>query len=165
MDVFSLVSVYDRAGVSLQEEQDFAARLRTRNPGVGTVQLTAKCRPGVCSPEGATFADQVQVEVLPRLKLLGPATGRLLLPHSGRAQVVTNRDGVSRMSYQLLRPPTDCVGRQDLMDVSPHGEISTGSVNGHAVVMVTSHEEDWGLNQTAIVHIEVNIYIIIHTWL
>ena len=36
VDVQSLASVYDKAGVSLQEEQDFSAILRTRNPGRGT---------------------------------------------------------------------------------------------------------------------------------
>ena len=61
MDVLSLASHYDKAGVSLQEEQDFGAFLRTRNPGQGIIRLTATCHPGACTPEGATFSDHVQV--------------------------------------------------------------------------------------------------------
>lgn len=41
--------------------------------------------------------------------------------------------------------------------MSPQGEIRTAAVNGHAVVMVTEHEEDLGLNQTMLVHVEVSV--------
>lgn len=51
MDVVSLASVYEKAGVSLQEEQDFAARLRTHNPGQATVKLVASCPAGICQPD------------------------------------------------------------------------------------------------------------------
>ena len=61
MDVLSLASHYDKAGVSLQEEQDFGAFLRTRNPGQGIIRVTATCHPGACIPEGATFSDHLQV--------------------------------------------------------------------------------------------------------
>lgn len=61
MDVLSLSSHYDKAGVSLQEEQDFGAFLRTRNPGQGIIRLMATCHPGACTPEEATFSDHVQV--------------------------------------------------------------------------------------------------------
>ena len=40
--------------------------------------------------------------------------------------------------------------------MSPQGEIRTAAVNGHAVVMVTEHEEDLGLNQTVLIHVEVS---------
>ena len=154
MDVLSLSSVYDKAGVSLQEEQDFAARLNTRNPGQGVVRLTAKCHPGACIPDQATFTDHVQIQVIPPLKLLRPGNGHFLLPHNGHTRIVTNRDGISRMSYQLLQSSGN--DRQELVSVSPQGEIKTGAVNGHAVVMVTAHEEDLGLNQTVTVHVEVS---------
>lgn len=55
MDVFSLSSVYEEASVSLQEERDFYAMLRTRNPGQGVVRISAKCGIGMCEPELATF--------------------------------------------------------------------------------------------------------------
>lgn len=153
MDVMSLASDYDRAGISLQEEQDFGAFLRTRNPGQGIIQLTAVCQPGACHPDEATFTDHVQVQVFPPLRLVRPANGHFLLPHNGEARIVTSQDGVSRLSYQLLRSD-----RHDLISVSPQGEIKTAAVNGHAVVMVTEHETDLGLNQTVLVHVEVSLW-------
>lgn len=154
MDVLSLVSVYDKAGVSLQEEQDFAAMLRSRNPGQGTVRLTAKCGPGVCDPDLATFTDHVQIRVLPPLELLRPYNGHLLLPHNGLSKIVTNRDSISTLSYHLLQ---DSVvgGSLSVISVSSQGEISTRSVNGHAVVMVMTNEEGLGFNQSVVVHVEV----------
>ena len=47
--------------VSLSEEKDSAAHLHTHNTGVGTIHLTAKCPLDICSPDGATFSDQVQI--------------------------------------------------------------------------------------------------------
>ena len=166
MDVLSLASVYDKAGVSLQEEQDFAARLRTRNPGQGTVRLTASCQTGACDPDKAVFTDHVQIHVLPTLHLLQPVDGHFLLPHNGHARIVTNRDGISRMSYQLLHDAG--MERQEVVTISPHGEIKTATVNGHAVVLVTAHEEDMGLNQTVSVHVEVScngyILMVVNYW-
>ena len=121
--------------------------------GQGVVRLTAKCRPGACVPDQATFTDQVQIQVIPPLKLLRPANGHFLLPNNGRARIVTNRDGISRLSFQLLL--TSGMDKRDLVSISPLGEVQTGAVNGHAIVMVTAHEEDLGLNQTVAVHIEV----------
>ena len=161
MDVLSLVSVYDKAGVSLQEEQDFTAMLRSRNPGQGTVRLTAKCGPGACEPELATFTDHVQIRVLPPLELLRPCDGLLLLPHNGLAKIVTNRDGVSQLSYQLLQNSVGG-GSGGVISVSPLGEISTAAVNGHAVVMVMANEEDMGLNQSVVVHVEVSFCSLIN---
>ena len=59
MDTLSLTSVYDKAGVSLQEEQDFDVSLHARNPGQGVVRLVVKCPPGLCIPDNAVFTDQV----------------------------------------------------------------------------------------------------------
>ena len=58
------------------------------------------------------------------------------------------------MSYQLLHVAG--MERQEVVTISPHGEIKTVTVNGHAVVLVTAHEEDMGLNQTVSVHVEVS---------
>ena len=96
---------------------------------------------------------------MPPLQLLRPANGHFLLPHNGEAKIVTNRDGVSRLSYQLLQGSS--LERQDLISVSPQGEIRTAAVNGHAVIMVTEHEEDLGLNQTVLVHVEVSLHAIL----
>ena len=65
--------------------------LRTRNPGQGVIRLTAKCPPGVCSPNEATFYDEVQVLIFARLKLLNPPDGHFLLPQNGHARIITNR--------------------------------------------------------------------------
>ena len=121
------------------------------------VRLTAKCHPGACVPDQATFTDQIQIQVIPPLKLLRPANGHFLLPHNGHTRIVTNRDGISRMSYQLLH--TAGVDKQDIVSVSPLGEVQTGAVNGHAIVMVTAHEEDLGLNQTVAAHLEVCVSV------
>lgn len=80
-----------QAGISIQEEQDFAAIMHTRNPGQGVIRLTAKCPPGLCTPDEAVFTDQVQVQVLPALQLLNPPDGFFLLPHNGVARIITNR--------------------------------------------------------------------------
>ena len=40
------------------------------------------------------------------------------------------------------------------MSVNRAGQVSTTSVSGTAVVLVTVHEE-FGINQTAVVHVEV----------
>ena len=50
-----------KVGVSLSEVKDFAACLHTHNTGVGTIHLTAKCPLDICSPDEATFSDQVQI--------------------------------------------------------------------------------------------------------
>lgn len=157
MDALSVVSVYDKAGVSLQEEQDFDATLHTRNPGQGALRLGMKCPPRVCTPDQASFVDQVRVQVLSPLRLLRPLNGHFLLPHNGRARIVTNRDGVSVLSYQVLNGCGGGVaeGGEGLVTLSRHGEVKAGAVNGHAVVMVTESEEEFGLNQTLIVHVEV----------
>lgn len=40
--------------------------------------------------------------------------------------------------------------------VSRSGQVSTASLSGTAVVLVTVHEE-FGINQTAVVHVEVRM--------
>ncbi len=153
MDVLTLFSVYEEASVSLQEERDFEAMLRTRNPGHGVVRITAKCGIGMCEPEMASFTDQVQVQVVPPLQLVRPLNGHFLLPQKGRAKIVTNRDDVSSLSYRLLR---SVEGGESVISVSSDGEISTAAVNGHAVVMVTANEMDVALNQSVVIHVEVS---------
>jgi nuclear pore complex protein Nup210 len=152
MDSLTLVSVYEKSGVALDEEKDFAARLHTRNPGVGEIQLEAKCPPGVCTPDEATFQDRVQVQVLSKLILKSPQDGYFLLPQYSSARIETNRDGIARMSYQLLAPEaTD----PNLIVLSSLGQVTTAGINGHAVVMVTSFESESSFNQSVSVHVEV----------
>ena len=155
MDVVSLASVYEKAGVSLQEEQDFAARLRTHNPGQGTVKLVATCHAGFCDPDRQVFKDEVKIEVIPPLTLVHPFSGKLLIPQAGRVKIVTSRDGLSVLSYKLFCDHVKGGGGDSVISVSEEGEILAGGVNGHAVVMVTASEEDTGINQSAIVHVEV----------
>ena len=157
MDALSITSVYDKAGVSLQEEQDFSATLHTRNPGQGELRLGVKCPPQTCIPDMAFFTDQIRIQVLSPLSLLRPLNGHFLLPHNGLARIVTNRDGVSMLSYKVLNECGVGVSEAGLITISSHGEVKTASVNGHAVVMVTENEETFGLNQTLIVHVEVSV--------
>ncbi|XP_064384377.1 nuclear pore membrane glycoprotein 210-like isoform X1 [Halichondria panicea] len=154
MDILVLSSVYEEAGVSLDEEQDFDAMLRARNPGQSVVRITAKCGTGMCDPELATFTNQVQVRVLPPLELLRPIGGHFLLPQNGKAKIVTNCDGISRLSYQLMQSVGIGSG-SSVIRVSSEGEIGTAAVNGHAVVMVTADAMGMGLNQSAVVHVEL----------
>ena len=159
MDVVSLSSVYDKAGISLQEEQDFAARLRTHNLGQGIVKLVATCPAGLCEPDKQVFKDEVMIEVIPQLTLVHPYSGRLLIPQGGHTKIVTSRDGLSVLSYKLFCEGVTGEGGDSVVSVSEEGEIFSGGVNGHAVVMVTAAEEDAGLNQSAVVHVEVGTVV------
>ena len=158
MDVVFLASVYDKAGVSLQEERDFAARLHTHNPGQSTVKLVATCHAGFCEPDKQVFKDEVQVEVIPPLTLILPLSGKLLLPQGGHTHILTSHDGLSVLTYKLF-----CDGvsgdSDNVISVSGEGEIFAGGVNGHAVVMIIASEEDTGLNQSTIVHVEVGTVV------
>ena len=80
-----------QAGVSLEEERDFPARIHARNPGVGEIQLTAECPPDVCSEDRVIFTDRVQVQVLTPLRLTNPPDGYFLLPQYSTAKIQTNR--------------------------------------------------------------------------
>ena len=159
MDALSVMSVYDKSGVSIQEERDFDAVLHTRNPGQGAVRLGVKCPPGVCIPDQASFTDQVRVQVLAPLRLLRPLDGHFLLPHNGRAKVVTNRDGVSTLTYLVLNGYSGVKGDngENVIALGRNGEVKATTVNGHAVVKVTESGEEFGLNQTLIVQVEVRL--------
>ena len=62
------------------------------------------------------------------------------------------RDGIARMSYQLLLPDeTD----PNLIILTSLGQITTSGINGHAVVMVTSYESESSFNQSISIHVEV----------
>ena len=106
------------------------------------------------------FQDEVKVEVISPLTLLHPRSGRLLIPHEGHAKILTSRDGFSKLSYKLFCDGAGGGGGgEDVVWVGEEGEIVAGSVNGHAVVIVTASEEDTGLNQSAIVHVEVGTVV------
>ncbi|XP_019850460.1 PREDICTED: nuclear pore membrane glycoprotein 210-like [Amphimedon queenslandica] len=154
MDVMSLLSVYDNAGISLENEKDFAARLRTRNPGWGSIKVTVKCPPGACIPDEASFTDEITVTVFAKLRLITPSDSHFLLPHNGHAKIITNRDGVSDISYELVQGCSLDEG-EPVVRLLPSGDIFTAGFNGHAVVMVTAHETGIRLNQSIIVHVEV----------
>ena len=68
------------------------------------------------------------------------------------------RDGSARITYELI---TDCSQRTvasnspAVVSVNRGGQLSTSSVSGTGVVLVTIHEE-FGINQTAVVHVEVH---------
>lgn len=67
------------------------------------------------------------------------------------------RDGSASITYELI---TDCsegtVGFNgpSVLTVSKGGHVTSASLSGTAVVLVTVHEE-FGINQTAVVHVEV----------
>lgn len=69
------------------------------------------------------------------------------------------RDGSARITYELI---TDCSQRNmasssaSVVTVNRIGQVSTASLSGTAVVLVTVHEE-FGINQTVVVHVEVTM--------
>lgn len=69
------------------------------------------------------------------------------------------RDGSARITYELI---TGCPQNKrvtttsSVVAVDKGGRISTSTVSGTAAVLVTVHEE-FGTNQTALVHVEVHI--------
>lgn len=68
------------------------------------------------------------------------------------------RDGSARITYELI---TGCPQNKritttsSVVSVDKGGRISTSTVSGTAAVLVTVHEE-FGTNQTALVHVEVS---------
>ena len=60
---------------------------------------------------------------------------------------------MSRLSYELVKG-CGSMTSPAIVDVSQDGLIKTTSSSGTAVVQITSHE-DFGLNQTAVINIEV----------
>ena len=56
------------------------------------------------------------------------------------------------MSYQLLYPSESDT---DMIEPATNGLVTTSTINGHAVVMVTAFEVDSGFNQSVSVHVEV----------
>ena len=56
------------------------------------------------------------------------------------------------MSYQLLYPSESDT---DMIELATNGLVTTSTINGHAVVMVTAFEVDSGFNQSVSVHVEV----------
>lgn len=74
------------------------------------------------------------------------------------------RDGSARITYELI---TDCSQRTvasnspAVVSVNRGGQLSTSSVSGTGVVLVTIHEE-FGINQTAVVHVEVYQPLLFH---
>ena len=89
--LLNMILYVPQAGTSLQDEKDFPARLRTRNPGQGIIRVTVKCPPGLCVPDEGTFIDQVEVRVFAPLRLINPFDGQLLLPQNGNTRIRTNR--------------------------------------------------------------------------
>ena len=75
------------------------------------------------------------------------------------------RDGSARITYQLI---TDCSQHNmassspSVVTVSKGGQVSTSSTSGTAVVMVTVQEQ-FGINQTTVVYVEVNSWLCIIT--
>ena len=70
--------------------------------------------------------------------------------------VLLCRDGAARITYELI---TGCNNRHAsqsaaVVNVGRHGALTTGSLSGTAAVLLTVHEE-YGINQTAVVHVEV----------
>jgi nuclear pore complex protein Nup210 len=153
-DLVLLHSVYDKAGFSLQTDPDFAVRLRTNKVGQSRVSLEVHCAPNACIPDQAVFTDALDVQVLESLQLVYPKNGHLLLPHNAHSQIRTNRDGNSQILYSICLPQNGQSTDTPSIHISASGQITTGSLDGESVVMVTS-VEPYGFNQTVLVHVEV----------
>ena len=54
------------------------------------------------------------------------------------------------MSYQLLYPSESDT---DMIELATNGLVTTSTINGHAVVMVTAFEVDSGFNQSVSAHV------------
>ncbi|CAH3168221.1 unnamed protein product [Porites lobata] len=158
-DVCQVKSVYALSGVAVESERDFRVDLHCTNPGQTTVTLRLEITDHRYQQaySQALFRDDVTFDVYQRLQLIFPITGFMLLPHNVNTRLKTNRDGSARITYELI---TDCSQRTvasnspAVVSVNRGGQLSTSSVSGTGVVLVTIHEE-FGINQTAVVHVEV----------
>ena len=95
--------------------------------------------------------------MLEYLQLIYPKDGRLLLPHNAHSLIRTNRDGNSQILYSIFSPQNNHYGQASdtsVIRVSANGQITTGSLDGEFVVVVTS-VESYGFNQTVLVYVEV----------
>lgn len=158
-DVCQVRSVYALSGVAVESENDFRVDLHCINPGQTTVRLRMEIddQRYQQAHSQALREDDVTFEVYERLQLIFPASGFLLLPNNVNTKIKTNRDGSASITYELI---TDCSQRNvgfntpSVVTISKAGHVSTASLSGTAVVLVTVHEE-FGINQTAVVHVEV----------
>ncbi|EDO39640.1 predicted protein [Nematostella vectensis] len=158
-DVCHLKSTYHLSGISIENERDFHVELHCTNPGQTTVHLRLEVKDPLAGQVKTTAVlnDDVTFQVFQRLELVFPANGYLLLPHNVNTWIKTVRDGSARITYELI---TGCPQRlhptaaPSILALDKSGRISTSTVSGTAVVLVTVHEE-FGINQTAVVHVEV----------
>lgn len=158
-DVCQVKSVYVLSGVAVESENDFRVDLHCVNPGQTTVRLRVAITDHRYQQahEDALLQDEVTFEVYERLHLTFPADGFLLLPHNVHTKIKTNRDGSARITYELI---TDCSKHNmassggAVASIGRNGQVSTTSLSGTSVVLVTVHEE-FGINQTTVVHVEV----------
>eukprot|EP00794_Sanderia_malayensis_P016623 gene16623-18313_t len=154
--VASLKSAYHASGVTVKNEKDFRILLNTHKAG----QVTIKLRVEVVdlsykqAMEHAVLEDEVQIEVFDKLKILFPNNGELLLPQNIVSKIRTNRDGVARMSYQVAHCGAKTAKTAWPVSVALDGTISTTTTSGSAVIHVTA-SEDSGIEQTAVVRVEV----------
>ena len=148
-------------------------RLRADRVGQSTISVHVNCPPNVCSPDRTTLSSSAEVQVsqhrfykgtlgtlsppqiLESLKLLSPASGRLLLPHRADFRVRTNRDGDCLVAYRIV---STIDGRNDddpgPAQIDEEGHITTRSLDGAVIVVVTA-VEPYGINQTVLIHLEV----------
>ncbi|XP_015750175.1 PREDICTED: nuclear pore membrane glycoprotein 210-like, partial [Acropora digitifera] len=158
-DVCQVQSVYALSGVAVESENDFRVDLHCINPGQTTVQLRVEIADHRYQQAHslALLEDDVTFEVYERLQLIFPASGFLLLPNNVNTKIKTNRDGSGSITYELI---TDCSQRTmgfngpSVLTISKGGQVTSASLSGTAAVLVTVHEE-FGINQTAVVHVEV----------
>ncbi|KAL6059537.1 Fibronectin type-III domain-containing protein [Balamuthia mandrillaris] len=95
-----LLPVYHEAGVSLDQEQSFSVRVVGK--AAGTTRISVAAHSGDNShPSISSWTSSMQVTVEEGLKLLSDSS--LLLPPASYAVIRTNKDGLGRLRYSILR--------------------------------------------------------------
>ncbi|XP_065051433.1 nuclear pore membrane glycoprotein 210-like [Rhopilema esculentum] len=156
-DIAVLKSVYELTGLTTENERDFRVTLSTKKAGETIVRLKVDLpvlhAEKIALPH-AVLEDEIQIQVYEGLKVVFPENGRLLLPPNAETRIETNKNGLTRLSYDVIKECPSPKTAAGVVEVSQDGIIKTTSSSGMALVKITSHE-DFGLNETAIINVEV----------
>ncbi|XP_046861323.1 nuclear pore membrane glycoprotein 210-like isoform X1 [Xenia sp. Carnegie-2017] len=157
IDVCKLKSLYDKSGVTVDYERPFRVVLSCKHPGEVIIKLKAVFADPTYEQAilTADLFDDVRIQVYEKLQLVVPRNGHLLLPHDVTTRIKTKRDG-GRLSYSIMNVCSQSRDKdsQALLTIDHRGHVKTGMISGTAGIVVTSRE-DFGVNQTVVVHVEV----------
>ncbi|KAJ8257931.1 hypothetical protein GJAV_G00191270 [Gymnothorax javanicus] len=154
-DVLQLHSRHSEASVQLQPEHSFSMSVHGQTKGRTGLKVTVKAidpLAGHLLGNALELSDEIQIQVYDRLHLLNPKVEveDVRMSPNSALKLQTNRDGVAKLSYQVL----DCPDKGALVQVDEAGLLSSGSITGSTTLQVTS-QEPFGINQTIIVAVKV----------